>query len=234
MKMKVFLLLGAIAILCSCEKSSMENVSKPKYFFSWSEDSKTGSCKNKEGVEGYNPRFIGPCGDLRGYNFSINSLDGVDLRGAILDGMNLGGISLNGANLMAVKARGTVFSDSQLNGAKLRYGHFEGSKFSNTQLNGADLRNGFFSGVILDEASLFGANLSESDLGGAVFTEKLDTANLKNARVTYGTRLPFDEKMASNYGMKQANAHNDEIAKKQSAKKEERAPASQDEVSLTP
>ncbi len=221
---------SALVLLCSCEKPLNENITEPKYFFQWDAQAQSGTCTNVDGVEGYNPRFVGPCGDLRGYDFRALSLDGVDLRGAMLDGMNLEGFSLNGTNLTAVKARGAIFSKARLNGANLSYGHFEGSRFDKAQLNGANLKSARFSGSSLDKASLYGANFKKSDLGGAKLSGNLNTVKFESALYSYGTKLPFDEKVASNRGMKSQNQINIEMAKIREQQNErleiERAPAS--------
>ena len=152
-----YLFLGsAIVSLCACQKPVNENIMEPKYSFQWNEQTQTGLCMDSEGVEGYNPRFVGPCGDLRGYQFQSVFLDGVDLRGAILDGMNLQKFSLNGTNLLGVKARGVNFSGARLNGANLSFGQFEGSNFEKAQMNGANLSQAQLSGALLSHSPCMG------------------------------------------------------------------------------
>jgi uncharacterized protein YjbI with pentapeptide repeats len=191
-----------VFVTCGCERRvHEEDIREPQFMFHWDAAKQEGRCQNAQGVEGYNPSFIGPCGDLRGYHFQLSTLDGADLRGAVLDGMDLSGFSLNGANLKAVQARGTNFSNTELNGAKLMFGRLEGARFTGASLNGADLHNARLSGSTLKKTSLAGSDFSYSDLGGSKLPSYLATTNMKEAQYTYGTDLPFDEKVANARGM---------------------------------
>lgn len=196
----------------ACQPQIQEDIRQPKYFFHWNAQLQKGECLNSQGVEGYNPKLIGPCGDLRGYRFNASALDGADLRGAILDGMNLSEFSLNGANLKAVKARGVIFDGASLNGAKLNFGQFQGARFNGAQLSGADLSHGDFSGASFHKASVAGLDASHSDLSGALFFTDLSTVNLQDSLLSYGTRLPFSEKSAESHGMIPANKHYMDLA----------------------
>lgn len=208
MRKTVVCILGILLFVTGCKEERAENISAPEYFFSWNAETNQGRCLNAQGVEGYNPKFVGPCGDLRGYNFEgLSLLNGVDLRGAILDGVNLSGFSLNGANLTAVKARGASFNGSEMNGAKLSYGHFEGSTFKNVEINGAYLQNAFFSGAIFNKSKLYGVDFSFSDIGGSSFNGDLNTVNFKGSLISYGTVLPFDEEVAKDRGLLLGNSY---------------------------
>lgn len=226
----------SLFLLCACKKEKkVENISEPLYFFKWSAETNTGQCINNQGAEGYNPRFIGPCGDLRGYDFnSLSSLNGVDLRGAILDGMDLSGFSLNGANMTGVKARGTIFDGSELSGAKLAFGHFEGSSFQKVDLNGAYLQHANFSGASFQKSSLYGVDLSHADIGGAKFTDDLNTVKFRNSLISYGTQIPFDEKSAEDRGILLGNVYHMKNTKKSEKSAEGevlRSPTSQEKKS---
>lgn len=231
--MKYYTIFLSGFFLMGCNKPLQENIREPKYFFHWDQEAGLGSCLNSQGVAGYNPKFIGPCGDLRGYEFHLSSLDGADLRGANLDGLDLSGFSLNGANLKAVYARGTKFTDAKMNGVKLMYGHFEGSHFKGAQLNGADLNHAHLSGASLKKASLYGAHFVLADLSGAKLPKKLETTNFKNSIISYGTELPFNVNIAKSRGMKDSNALHLEAQKdKPSSEPEKRIPSSIDDTVL--
>ncbi len=199
--MKVFLPLLLLLLLVGCSDPKEEAIRKPDYFFVWDAENSQGHCLNENNQEGYNPMYIGPCGDLRGMKFSYSSLDGIDLRGAILDGVDLSKFSLNGANLTGVKARGAHFMGSQLNGAKLNYGEFQGSRFDGAHMNGADLSHAQLSGVKLTDAKVYGSSLKSSDVSGALLPQHLRTVDLKLSQYSYGTKLPFGEKHANARGM---------------------------------
>lgn len=197
-----FIYVFVLIFLCACEKKQRFEFKAPDYFFSWNSIKKEGACTNQKGETGFNPRFLGPCGDLRGYSFPVSNLDGVDFRGAILDGMNLSGFSLNGANFNGAMARGTNFSEAKMNGVKFMYGHFEGSNFEKAELNGADFEGAFLSGSSLVDSSLRGANYVSSDLSGAKLPAKLNMTKLENSIYSYGTKIPFSEKIAEGRGMR--------------------------------
>ena len=210
--MKIIMPFFLLLLLSACDKPVEKTANEPQFFFHWDQENKLGACMNKQGVDGHNAKFIGPCGDLRGYELAVGALDGVDLRGAMLDGMSLKGFSLNGTDLTAAFARGTSFDDSKMNGIKLTHGHFEGSTFRGAELNGADLQEAHLSGANLRGASLFGANFSMADLAGAKLPKKLHTTLLKNSRITFGTQLPFDHKVAKSRGMREGQlSHSSDI-----------------------
>lgn len=199
--MKPIKLIFLVLILTACDKPVEKAQIEPKFFFQWNEEKKVGSCLNEQGEHGHNAKLIGPCGDLRGYKLSVSELDGADLRGAMLDGMNLKGLSLNGTDLTGAFARGASFDDSKMNGIKLTFGHFEGATFRSSELNGADLQAASLSGANFKGAKLFGANFTRADLAGAKLPDELHTTLLKDSRITFGTGLPFDHKVAKSRGM---------------------------------
>ncbi|MCB0341749.1 MAG: pentapeptide repeat-containing protein [Pseudobdellovibrionaceae bacterium] len=169
--------------------------------FQWDEPSKTGVCKNDRGEEGYNPHFVGPCGDMRGMKLGRVKLNGADLSGAILDGLDLRNAQLNGAILVGVKARGTDFSKAYLNGAKLYSADVSGAVLDRTELNGAYLDNADLSGAVVIHAQMHGAQMSHANLAGTKINSPMDTANVRGAIVAIGTELPFGIKEASARGM---------------------------------
>ena len=125
-------------------------------------------CLDEAGVQGYNARFLGPCGDL-----TEADLKGADLRGKDLSGTRLKAADLSGANLSSAILRGADFSQANL---------------ADANLTAADL-----SGATFLEARLLKANLEKSDLSKANFSRaalhhidfrsvKLDATDFSNAK----------------------------------------------------
>jgi uncharacterized protein YjbI with pentapeptide repeats len=197
--------------------------------FQWDANAHTGRCLNSEGKEGYNPHFVGVCGDLRGLKLNNFDLNGIDLSGANFDGVSLRGAMLNGANLRGLRATGADFSKADLNGADFDGAIISGSIFNRARMNGANFYNANLSGAKIKESQLHGVHMQTSNLGGTTIESDLKTANVKDATYTVGTLLPFEATEAQTRGMKQVPLEN--IASKVSPKdadhkKDERVPAS--------
>lgn len=164
-----------------------------------------GACVNEQGRTGYNPHFVGPCGDLRGLSLRGRQLSGMDLRGAMMDGMNLRGLQLDGANLTGAKARGTNFSKSKLNGANLTEADLSGSNFYRAELNGADFSGAILSGSEIGRAQVEGAQFTRADLGGAKLNTSLSSAQVNGAMYSVGTEIPLSAADLQKRGMIEAS-----------------------------
>lgn len=150
-------------------------------------------CRNANGEEGYNPAYMGECGDQRN----------MDLQGHRLERMNLVGANFSKANL-----REANFQEAELNGARLTEAKLYSAKFNRARMGradfrGADLRFASFYWANLQNARLEGADLSHADLRGAT----LDLAWFNGGTVFTGavfdeyTSLPFSRHQAKSFGM---------------------------------
>lgn len=207
-----------------------EGVGKDLGFrFQWDATGHTGRCLNADGKEGYNPHFVGACGDLRGLNLSNNDLNGMDLSGSNLDGVSLRGTMLNGANMKGVRATGADFSKADLNGADFDGAVVSGTLFNRARMNGANFYGANLSGSKIKESQLHGIHLQSTNLGGAVIESGMATANVQAATFTIGTVMPFEVADAEKRGMKRTQVESAVATKapnkESDAKKEERQPA---------
>jgi uncharacterized protein YjbI with pentapeptide repeats len=197
--------------------------------FQWDNNTNSGRCLNNENKEGYNPHFVGICGDLRGLKLNNEDLNGLDLSGANFDGVSLKGAKLNGANLRGVRATGTDFSKADLNGANFDGAIVSGSLFNRSRMNGARFLGANLSGSKIKESQLHGIQMQNANLGGADIDSALKTANLLNATYTVGTVLPFEMAEAQKRGMKTIQAETSVVKNptkdSDTIKKEERQPA---------
>jgi len=197
--------------------------------FHWDSNTNTGRCLNNENKEGYNPHFVGICGDLRGLKMNNEDLNGLDLSGANFDGVSLKGAKLNGANLRGVRATGTDFSKADINGANFDGAIVSGSLFNRSRLNGARFIGANLSGCKIKESQLHGIQMQNANLGGTDIDSELKTANLLNATYTIGTVLPFEIAEAQKRGMKSIQVEMSVVKNptkdSDSLKKEERQPA---------
>jgi uncharacterized protein YjbI with pentapeptide repeats len=178
-----------------------ENASKPEYSFKWDASTETGRCLNAQGKEGYNSKFLGECGDLRGMGISKNELNGFNLDGAILDGLELVGYHFNGASLRGIKANGTNFSRSHLNGANLAGADLSGADFSKSELDGSYFNKAKLSGAKFKDSRLAGAHFDSAQLEGAHLSTSIKTVSFKNATYSAGTYLKMDSAEYASRGL---------------------------------
>src|SRR5688572_3322260 len=78
-----------------------------------------GKCKSRSGQVGYNPQFVGECGDLSGMDFSGQDLSGKFLRGAKLENTKLVGTKLNTTILRNAILIGTDLQQADLTSVDL-------------------------------------------------------------------------------------------------------------------
>ncbi len=195
------------------------------YRFVWDPQTHTGKCLNKENKEGYNPYYLGQCGDFRGMSIGKYDINGKDIQGSNMDGINLRGVHMNGAFLRGISAKGTNFSKTQLNGAKFSGADLSGANFIRAELNGAELDYTNLSGAIFDDAQLHGTQMNNANLSGTKIATKIETVNLKSAKFSIGTALPIDPEVIAQRGMVDYN-NPIAVAKKEVAPSEgERKPA---------
>lgn len=166
-------------------------------------------CANEQGIKGYNPHHVGPCGDLRGLSLQGREMSGLDLRGANLDGMNLRGLQLDGANLSGAKARGANFTKCKLNGANLTGADLSGAIFLRAELNGADFTSATLSGADLSLSQIEGTQFAKSDLGGAKINTQMRSSQLNGAVFSVGTTMPDSVGDLQKRGMVEASRVND-------------------------
>lgn len=220
---KIILLISCVFSVSTWAES--ENGSKPEFSFKWDSNTESGRCLNAQGKEGYNPKHLGECGDLRGMGLSSSDLNGFNLDGALLDGLSLIGYNFNGASLRGIKANGTDFSRSHLNGANLSGADLSGANFSKSELDGSYFNKAKLSGAQFKDSRLAGAHFESAQLEGAHFNSSIKTVSFKNATYSAGTFLKMDSADYASRGLVPWEEAR-EIKKDKSAVPPERVPAS--------
>ena len=119
-------------------------------------------------------------------DFSMQKLDGLDLRKTKLVGANFTQSKLQKTNLRWADLSSANFGRANLAGAILRDARLGRAYFNYANLQGADLRGANLSYACLTNANLRGANLSGADLSGA----KISNEQLAMARTNWSTIYP--------------------------------------------
>jgi uncharacterized protein YjbI with pentapeptide repeats len=208
MKKIFFIVLSIVSIVVKAETEDVaksdsvkSDTSKLEFNFKWDPSNETGRCVNAQGKEGYNPKHLGECGDLRGMSLSTTDLNGYNLDGSVFDGLKLVGYNFNGASLRGIKASGTDFSRSRLNGANLTGSDLSGADFSKSELYGSYFVKAKLSGAQFKDSKLGGSHFESAQLEGAYFNVSLKTVNLKNAIYSAGTYLKLDTSEYASRGL---------------------------------
>lgn len=145
----------------------------------------------KEGVTAWNKRreSVPFQPDLINANLRHASLDGVNLRQAILAGADLtfarmGDADLEEANLEGAKLFGAVLPRAKMTRARLQEADIRDANLHEVELIEADLTRSSLSYTKLSMANLRAANLSPAQLGSAnLRSANLRSANLKGANL---------------------------------------------------
>ena len=164
-----------------------------------------GGCMNDQGQPGFNPGFIGQCGDLRNVIMGRISFDGYDFRGAkftnadlqqsSFKNADLTGTDFESANLSGVDLSGSKVIGSNMRSAILRNTRFAEAQIEATRFSGADMRGALltymeFKGCEFVQTNLAEAQLERADFEGSNLASSLLTganlsgANLKSVRLS--------------------------------------------------
>lgn len=141
---------------------------------------KDGQCVNERGEFGYNPGFVGNCGDFRGVILVKFDLSNLDLRGAQFQNSQLQIVNFNRSLLEAAN-----FSNSIL----------VGLSFDETQMKNVDFSQAQIKKVTFFEASLEQVNFSKTQWSDSVLSYfscdvcDFSLTNLSNLALD-GSRLP--------------------------------------------
>jgi serine/threonine-protein kinase len=119
-------------------------------------------------------------------DFSLLTLNSVDLQKTALVGGNFAEAKLKKANFQGADLSGVNFGRADLSQASFRGATLGRAYFSNANLQGADLRGANLSYATLSNANLRGANLCGADLTGARVTDE----QLAMARTNWSTVYP--------------------------------------------
>lgn len=151
-------------------------------------------CQDSKGQQGFNPLYIGECGDhgLRNYE------------GRILNGKNLRGSNFSKANLSHAKLRRTLFYGARFFDARLMGADFSYAKAGRADFRDAHLNQAILYWTNLQSSHLEGADLTQADLRGATLDLAWydQTTRWSGAIFDEYTSLPFSEKDAFAFGMK--------------------------------
>lgn len=188
---------------------------------------KSGRCVNDKNVAGYNPGFVGPCGDLRGsllghLNFDQVDLSGVQFQQAELEAVSFKGATLDSTNFKNAQLRGVSFEEAILKSTDFTRAVFanvsfaealiENVNFSYTDMSGMalsflDCQNCSFvetnlSKSVLDNARLIRSDFTKANLRGTIFkSTDVKDAIFKGAVFNKRTVLPFDNNKAKELGL---------------------------------
>ncbi|HEY9888373.1 MAG TPA: serine/threonine-protein kinase [Candidatus Obscuribacterales bacterium] len=119
-------------------------------------------------------------------DFSLLTLNSVDLQKGVFIGSNFTETKLQKANLQNTDLSGVNFGRADLTQASLRGAQLGRAYFNNANLQGADLRGANLSYASLANANLRGSNLCGADLTGARVTDE----QLSMARTNWATVYP--------------------------------------------
>ena len=135
------------------------------------------------------------------------SLNGANLRGAVMEladlrGAKMLGADLRGANLRTAELSHAYLMNADLRGTRLPDVYASMAQFNGADLRGADMRRGDFRSAVFHKANLRGASMDNADLMGADLRRTdlrdadlrkadLSKAQLKGALYNDRTRLPF-------------------------------------------
>ena len=133
------------------------------------------------------------------------SLEGINLRNALIRNANLSGLNLAKPDLQDAKLQGSSFASADLRGATLALANFSevillvaklngakagGADFSGANLSGAHLDDGIFSQADFTGANLVSAHVANADLKGASLAEaNLTCTELWKASLYKGSGL---------------------------------------------
>jgi uncharacterized protein YjbI with pentapeptide repeats len=223
MKLLLFISFILISFKIQADDKVLPNGKHVGYSYHWDNVKKVGSCLNKSKKWGLNPKFIGPCGDLRGLDLSDYDLSGKDLSGSFFDGVNFESANFNGTKLIGIRASGTNFSKAKMNGSDLSFSILAGSLFDDAKLNGAKFFNSNLSGAKIKSAELSGTRFQKSNIRGAHIESNLKTAVVSGASYTLGTK--FDESLTAAHKKTMTNASFSSVENDEN-EKDQRSPAS--------
>jgi serine/threonine-protein kinase len=119
-------------------------------------------------------------------DFSMLTLNAIDLQKASLNGSNFTEAKLQKANFQNANLTGANFGRADLTNASLKGAELGRAYFSNANLQGADLRGCTLHYATLSGANLRGANLCGADLTGARVTPE----QLATTRTNWSTVYP--------------------------------------------
>ena len=121
------------------------------------------------------------------------SLEGINLRNALIRNANLSGLNLAKADLQDAKLQGSSFASADLRGATLALANFSEAILLVAKLNGAKAGGADFSGANLSGAHLDDGIFSQADFTGAnLVSAHVENADLKGASLA-GANLTCTE-----------------------------------------
>ena len=171
----------------------------------------------KNRAAGFNPNFVGECGNLGGSRVINQTYENKSFKGAILNSTyvymsRFTSVDLSHTSFQRAILLQSNFRDSNADTLDLRGSHVKGVTWKKVSLrdllaSGARFTRTQFLDCDLRSASFWGANLQETDFSGS----DLRGANLKStfllftrfegAKFDDTTQLPFSEKEALEKGM---------------------------------
>lgn len=151
-----------------------------------------GTCLNLQGQPGYNPGFIGECGDLGDINMNGTVVEASDLSGSRFDKTKLAE-----ASFFQKKLVGVDFKEATLIGTVFNLGDL-----TRAQIRDSNMQKASLYWVAMNEAVLVGVDLRDADLRGASLHRAMIWETLFTGAVfDEYTWLPFTRQEAEARGM---------------------------------
>jgi hypothetical protein len=186
-------------------------------------------CRNPQGLIGFNPAYLGECGNIMGMSFQNRSFTSgtkfmgsrmvrADIQYLVAENADFSFSDLTQSNLSGAHVRGSNFESARMSGIKANFrADFQDCNFSrvygacsdfnraqlrHVNFNGANFQNSNFRDADFYFADMTFADFSGSDFRGAdlVFADIFATT-LTGAIYDSFTRLPFDRAQATRLGM---------------------------------
>lgn len=167
-----------------------------------------GRCIDKNGQEGLNPTFFGPCADFRGLDIKGVRFDDIDFSGSKFDSGNLNDVDFSYSKLIGASFQNTIikaadFGEADLSGSNFQEAVIEESTFfgatlKNANFTRASIKNGsfakvvavssIFNQVIFENVIFESSDFSFSELKMADLSrQKLKRINFSHANFTGAT-----------------------------------------------
>lgn len=181
---------------------------------------KDGYCQ-KSKAPGFNPEFMGECGNLTGSQLINKVFHNKNLKGGVFNSNFIYLSSFNESVLEHSSFRRSVVLQSDFSHIKAQHLDLRGSHFKSTNFDHSDLQNLFATGSRFIKTSFQYCNLQNANFWGSQLQEidfrqaDLRGANLKTtyvlfsqfegAKFNHQTQLPFSTEEALNKGMVQVD-----------------------------
>ncbi|MBN21866.1 MAG: hypothetical protein CL678_11350 [Bdellovibrionaceae bacterium] len=170
-------------------------------------DSQNRVCLNTRGERGFNPGYLGECGDLRGFSLRKVVLRDLNLKGALLTSASFKNRRIENVDFEGARLDRTDFSQAIVDSCSFVHSHLNRSLWRVTRVfsslfDGAEFTRSLFFESRWSGGSYFNTFFQGSDFRNADFAfASIQSARLRGVYYNRQTRLPFDFIQARRLGM---------------------------------